>query len=359
MTSLAVPPDIVKEPIDLGLLIAPFKAMGETEALTVAKYVFGIEGRVKRFATEKDDTFRLEANSGEMFVLKVANPAEDALELDLQVAILEHLEQSDLALPAPRARRTKAGDRYGSITDNAGQWRKVRLMTYLEGTPLDDVPSTSSQREQIGAVLAKLRTALANFSHPATHRVVPWDVKNLPRLAHLLKYVGEPEHAAMLEEGLARFAAIAPRVARLRKQVLHNDFSKSNLVVDASEPCFVTGIIDFGDAVHTAIAIDVSTALLNQLPRNTGALPSDDMFADARDVLRGYMRHADLTDEELALVPHLVMARVVTRALLSLGLAKRFPENATYLLRNTQQGWAQLEWFLRRSPEQIAGALTQ
>ena len=50
------------------------------------------------------------------------------------------------------------------------------------------------------------------------------------------------------------------------KQV-HNDFSKSNIVVDHHSADFVTGIIDFGDAVKAAIAIDVATALLNQ-PRD-------------------------------------------------------------------------------------------
>ena len=103
----------------------------------------------------------------------------------------------------------------------------------------------------------------------------------------------------------------------LRTQVLHNDFSLSNLVVDRREPAFVTGVIDFGDAVRTAVAVDVSTALLNQLPRDAAERPPDDLLAAGRDVLRGYLRFADLTEPELALIPHLVMARVVARALIT------------------------------------------
>src|SRR5690606_2961075 len=138
-----------------------------------------------------------------------------------------------------------------------------------------------------------------------------------------------------------------------RFQVLHNDFSRSNIVVDHDSPHFVTGIIDFGDAVRTAIAIDVSTALLNQLP----SFNRPDLFMEGRDLLRGYLRIADLQEEELLLIPHLVMARVIARALLTTWRAAKFPENQTYILRNTGQGWAQMEWFLERSIDEVSEQL--
>lgn len=54
-------------------------------------------------------------------------------------------------------------------------------------------------------------------------------------------------------------------IAGCRQQVLHNDFNTSNIVIDAHRPQCVGAIIDFGDTVKTAIAIDVSTAMMNQL----------------------------------------------------------------------------------------------
>jgi Ser/Thr protein kinase RdoA (MazF antagonist) len=136
--------------------------------------------------------------------------------------------------------------------------------------------------------------------------------------------------------------------------VLHNDFSKSNIIVDHNNPAYVTGIIDFGDAVKTAIAVDVATALLNQLPET----PNEDLFYRGRDILKGYLSIANLTNEELALIPHLVMGRVITRALLTLWRVKLFPENKRYIMRNTEQGWHQLDWFLARSTEQVSDILT-
>jgi Ser/Thr protein kinase RdoA (MazF antagonist) len=190
---------------------------------------------------------------------------------------------------------------------------------------------------------------LAGFRHPADRRRCAWDLTHLPDLEPLLN----PQRD-LLRAGFERYmTVVAPHVPRLRRQVLHNDFSKSNIIVDHHDPAFVQGIIDFGDTVHTAIAIDVSTALLNQLPR----VEADDLFADARDVLRGYLRHADLTEQELELLPHLVMGRVIARALITLYRAAEMPHNRTYILRNTEPGWAQLAWFMARDPREISEQL--
>ncbi len=345
-----------------GGLAAPYVVMGDDEAIALARRCYGIDGTVTRFATEKDDTFCVQAgdgkgSDGKRYVLKVANPSEDVSEIALQAELLQHIAQVDPTLPVPRILPDQAGRGYAEITDRAGQRRQVRLMSYLEGTPLDRTRSSPIEREHIGEVLGRLRQACAGFSHPADTRVLAWDVKHLQSLRPLLDDVMDEQQKAKLAAGLARFATIEPRLAALPTQVLHNDFNLSNIVVDHAHPGFVTGIIDFGDAVRTAVAIDVATALLNQLPRDAAENPVEDLFAGGRDLLRGYYRHASLSDEELAVVPHLVMARVVARALITLWRARRFPENATYILRNTQPGWAQLDWFLARSMDEVSATL--
>ena len=75
-------------------------------------------------------------------------------------------------------------------------------------------------------------------------------------------------------------------------------------------------------------------------------------------MLDGYRARADLTPAELRLIPHLVMARVVARALISTHRAAQFPANAPYLLRNTEPGWAQLDWFLDHSMAEVTACLT-
>ena len=133
--------------------------------------------------------------------------------------------------------------------------------------------------------------------------------------------------------------------------------SKSNIIVDHAAARFVQGIIDFGDAVHTAVATDVATALLNQLPRQVPPDPDADLFADGRDLLRGYLSVADLTGTERATIPYLVLGRVIARALITSYRAALLPSNAAYILRNTPPGWGQLRWFRDQPDDRLTALL--
>lgn len=322
----------------LGELEADHVVMSGAEAIDLGAAMWGLEfAAAERLATEQDDTFRID----DRYILKVSNPAQGALEIDFECRAMEHARAA--GLPTPRLLPDRAGRLSFPIIDDAGQERVARLMTFMAGTPLDSTGSSAAERERVGETLAALRLALADFSHPAQHRRCAWDLAHLPDLAPLLDVV--PDRDGLLRAGFERYLRdVAPHVGGLRRQVLHNDFSKSNLLVDHDSPAFVTGVIDFGDTVHTAVAIDVSTALLNQLPRE----PADDLLADGRDVLRGYERIADLEPLERELLPGLVMGRVIARALITLHRAEKMPHNRTYILRNTEPGWAQLAWFLER-----------
>lgn len=334
-------------------LAASYINMSEAEAVDLARIHYGIEGKPTRFATEKDDTFRIAPAQGRRYVLKVANPTEDIAEIDLQIRVLEHVAARAPELPIPRVIPNTAGEGHFLYTDRAGQPRQVRLMSFVEGQPLSEVVIDTGGREEIGRLLATLRHALADFSHPTETRVVPWDVKNLPTLAPLLPEITDTVWRKKLETVLERFASIEPRLKQCRQQVLHNDFTRSNIVADPTLPTFISGIIDFGDTVRTAIAIDVSTAMLNQLPERMDG----EVFAHGRDLLRGYLAIADLTEEELALIPPLIMSRLTTRILLSTAMANRVPSVADYVLRNNHMTWGQIDWFLNRSMDDLGNEL--
>lgn len=332
--------------LESGGLSTAHVPMAEAEGRRLLEREFGITGELKRLATEKDDTFAVTCPDGARYVMKVANPSEPIAEVDLQLRLIEHVSRRDPSIPVPRV--VGRGD--------AGEGRCVSVLTYLPGTPLDSTESSADERVRIGEVLARLRLATADFSHPADSRRLAWDVRHASELRPLLEHVGDEDRRRRLAEGMDRIDAMRERVSALRTQVLHNDFSRSNIIVDHDDPRFVTGIIDFGDTVRTAVAVDVSTALLNQLPRAVPDL-SVDLFAAGRDLLRGYLSVAELTEEELTLIPHLVMARVVARTLITLRRAELFPDNSTYILRNTDQGWDQLGWFLSRTPKEVAATL--
>jgi len=336
-----------------GGLAATCIPLPQNEAECFAAEHFGLSGLYTRFDTEKDDTFRIATAGGESYVLKVTNPAESREEISFQTALLKHVANKDASLPVPRVLQSVDGEDMVPVRDQAGQNRFLRLLSYIDGTPLANTTSTVIGREEIGRVLGRLRYATADFSHAADKRVLAWDVQHLAGLAHLLEHVKDESHKKSLATALSRYQTFSERMAACRTQVVHNDFSQSNIVVSHESDNFVRGIIDFGDAVRTSIAIDVSTALLNQLPRTR----SENQFDHGRDVLRGYLAVAELTTEELELIPQFVMGRVIARALLTIWRASMFPDNYDYIMRNTEQGWHQLDWFLSRSAEDVSAIL--
>lgn len=349
--------DAVDTPLMSGLSIG-FTRLDEAGAIALTQRIYSIDGQATRFATEKDDTFRIDAADGARYVLKVSNPGESLAELDLQVAAMRHVAAHAPHLPVPRVIAGIDGQFVVPLDAAADQVdRTARLYSYLEGEPLDAVRTSERDRYEIGEVLAQLRLAMADFHHPHEHRVLAWDVKHLAGLAGLQQHIDDPQHRAWVAQALARFAAIEPALKRCPSQVVHNDFNRSNIVASRHGPNFVGGIIDFGDTVHTAIAIDVATAVMNQFPLDFDADGHDDLFLQARDLLRGYLAHAPLSEDELRLIPHLAMARVAARALLTSWRAKLFPDNDAYILRFTRPGWEHLRWFMQRDPDTVANAL--
>jgi Ser/Thr protein kinase RdoA (MazF antagonist) len=345
--------------LKVGALLSPFIPMREGEAVDLARTLYSVSGQAMRLATEKDDTFCLNGVDGRRFILKISNPAEAPTEVLVQIRLIQHVTRADPSLPLPRVIPDGHGQVLTEIVDSAGQRRQARLLSYLEGIPLDRTSSSGKEREAVGRILGKLRVATAGFSCAGDSRLLAWDVRHLLSLRPLLSEVGDEQHRQQLTRGMERFESLYDRIVRLRTQVLHNDFSKSNLIVDHDDPSFVTGIIDFGDAVRTAVAVDVATALLNHLPKAVKDRPDAELFIEAKDVLRGYLSITELTDEELFLLPHLVMGRIITRALITLRRARSFPENSAYILRNTRQGWAQLDWFLRHSIDEVSSSLAE
>ncbi|MCA0921589.1 phosphotransferase [Pseudooceanicola nanhaiensis] len=335
-----------------GGLATDFTRLTAEEAAAICRDLYGMEGSLDRLDTEKDDTFRLTTDQGR-FILKVANPDEAESELDLQLAALRHLEETGFPIDVPRAVPLTSG---GYIARLAGSDRMVRMMTYVEGEMVEDAGLDATQRYHYGRALAELRLALATFSHPAQARVLAWDVRHAGILRPLLTQIETtPERVALAEAVFDRLAALQTRIDALPRQVVHNDFRGNNLVGDPAAPQFITGIIDFGDVVETAVAIDLSTAVMNQMLREFP--PEADIFAPSRAVVEGYAAHAPIGEEELAMVPHLVMARVLLRAVMNEWRAALMPSNREYILRNSGPSWGQLGWFIARPVEEISALL--
>jgi len=332
-------------------LAAPFVRATDEDAVTIVRRHWGLTPeRATRVDTERDDTFHVETADGG-YALKIAHPGDDPDVLELQTAALEWAGSHDPSLSIARPIRT-VDDTVHPTVPVDGVGRTARLFPWLPGQSLraelwDAAPSTALLHA-IGATHARLTAALAGFRHPAESRALAWDVGRLPELAPLLEAVAD---AAPVATALDRHLRdIAPRLAALPQQLIHNDGNLDNLLVDDLSPRsgfqvqhVTTGtpritVLDFGDVVRTARVLDLAVTA-------SYLLPADDQYG-ATDTLAelraGWAGVLTLEPEEAELLPRLVIARLVQRILLGSWLAREVPANADYLGRNIERTRAQL-----------------
>jgi Ser/Thr protein kinase RdoA (MazF antagonist) len=144
------------------------------------------------------------------------------------------------------------------------------------------------------------------------HRSLVWDLRQLPRLNELIPTVPELPHRAFLADFVARFTRdIVPRLDSVRRQFVHNDFNARNIIVASADESRVVGIIDFGDAVHTALIADVAVGVIGQLASPEAA---DDAI---REFVHAYCEVEPLLAEELSLLDELVAARIVQNVVMT------------------------------------------
>jgi Ser/Thr protein kinase RdoA (MazF antagonist) len=233
-----------------------------------------------------------------------------------------------------------------------GVGRAARLFPWLPGQSLRaelwDAAPSAALLHAIGSTHARLTSALAGFRHPVESRTLAWDVARLPDLAPLLDAVDDRATVASTLDRHTR--EVAPRLAGLPQQLIHNDGNLDNLLVDDLSPrsgsegqSFTTGtpritVLDFGDVVRTARVLDLAVVASYLLPAD-GQYGASDTLAAIR---AGWESALPLEPEEAELVPRLVIARLVQRILLGSWLAREVPLNADYLGRNIEHSRAQL-----------------
>ncbi|HET6744245.1 MAG TPA: aminotransferase class III-fold pyridoxal phosphate-dependent enzyme [Candidatus Limnocylindria bacterium] len=316
-----------------GVLHTDPPALSVARAQEIAEALFGVQGTATPLVSERDQNFRLEEPGGAGWVLKVSNAVEEPAVVEMEIAAIEHVAAIDPELPVPRARQTLQGAKIGSVPDGAAT-HLVRLIPYLPGRHATPTELDERAIRSIGETTARLSKALRGFFHPAAGRAIEWDQKHLPDLARHAALIEDQDRRRHLERVLGRFTErVVPALTALRAQVIHNDVTLDNLLLD--EQGRVSGIIDFGDMAHTALVLDVP-ATLQSLVRER-----EDIFAVAADFLPGFTSVQPLEVAEAELLADLLAGRMAQTILISAWRTRQFPDNA-YITGWTEPAWALL-----------------
>jgi Ser/Thr protein kinase RdoA (MazF antagonist) len=166
-----------------------------------------------------------------------------------------------------------------------------------------------------------------------------WDLRHFHELTGLVEQTPKAEHRQLAARVFRLFeAAVVPRLDDLDTQVIHGDYSPYNVVVDEQSDDYVTGVIDFGDTMRSAVIFDPAVALANLVGRTP-----EQPWRDACAFVAGYERARPIKDRELALLPVAALARLTLRALIANWRAERVPGRRDYLWAHAKDDWINVE----------------
>lgn len=280
-----------------------------TAAAIVARH-WRIGGAPERIRGERSANTVLTTSDGMRYVLQVFGGGERPDVIDLQIAALEHLAARDPSLPVPRVVPTPDGVARVTV-DVRGEPHDARLLTYLAGETFDDeAPLSRNAYRAIGALLGRICAGLADFDHPAADHFMPWDIGNGLIVDPSLREHIDADAAAALAACDERLEAVASLVPTLPHQTVHNDGHAGNLLRSGPSSEIVTGLIDFGDLVRTAVAADV--AVIGESFAPSADRPDEVLAA----IASGYHGQRPLDPVEIGALPELVLARAALNVLL-------------------------------------------
>jgi 4-aminobutyrate aminotransferase-like enzyme/Ser/Thr protein kinase RdoA (MazF antagonist) len=325
--------------------LADAPAFSLADAERIARECYGHEGSATALASERDQNFLVVRRDGSRIVLKIANAGEDPAMLAAQQAVMAHLTAHSER--TPRVVPTAVGDTTCTVTGPDGRKHLAWAVTYLPGVVLANACRRSSELlRDFGTAIGELRRGLDGFDHPAIHREFYWDLAQARRvIADYRPLIDDAGLGATIDSVMERFdRRIAPGLVSLRRAAIHNDLNDHNVLVGdgahaapghgldtgargvlADDPWSrhqrITGIVDFGDMVHSYAIGDLAIAAAYV------ALDAPDPLTAMSSLVRGYHAISALEENELAALPGLILLRLCASACIAAEQRRQRPDN--------------------------------
>ncbi len=264
----------------------PAPALAADEVRRHLQETFGTAGDLDELGSQQDQNFLVtDHDTGvPVGVLKLTNPAFSEAEIELQDLAAETVGEREPSLRIPRVVPGPRGPMSTWWDTSAGRLH-ARVLEFVGGTTLMGSGYLSpAVVARLGELAAKVSVALSDISHPASNRVLQWDLRHADRVIEAL-LPDEPDSriagfAASVAEEARRH--LTPVASRLPVQLGHFDLTDDN-VVAPDAPCAVPdAVIDFGDVAESwavnEIAITVSSLLHHDGFAPVDALPAIGAF---------------------------------------------------------------------------------
>ncbi len=322
----------------LDSLSLPTPDVSLDEAARLAREYFGVSGEVRELGSTQEANFRVRGD-GRDVVLKVANPAFAAPELDLQNAVMSRLVAADLPVLTPVPLPALDGRLLVEATAG-GQRTHLRLLTFVPGRVLSETLVLADPvLHAVGGLAARLGEAMRDVEHPAADRVLQWDPRRAADVVQALapSVPDDAARAGVEQLSAAAWRRLEPLVDDLRTQVVHADLADYNIVAERGTDGrpHLSGVIDFGDVMRSWLVGDLATAVTSMLWR-----PGRSPLLDVVQAARGYQAVTPLREAEVAALWPLVVTRA---AVLTVSVEHQLAEDPH---NETAAGERDADWVL-------------
>lgn len=219
----------------------------------------------------------------------------------------------------------------------------VRLLTYIPGTLLYNVPYTPQLLRNAGRYLADLHIVMQEFSAPTIlqDRSSIWSMASVPHLKNFLFAINNNDDRDLVETIVKAFEhEVETKYSRLPKGLLHGDYNEQNILVERSSENHdyeVCGILDFADAQVSYYVFDISMAVA-YLMLDSRVI---DPIAAGGQVLAGYCSLRPMIDDEWDVLKVCVASRYCQSLVLGAYNCQLDPNNA-YVAITQAMGWSLL-----------------
>eukprot|EP00736_Rhodelphis_marinus_P002242 Rmarinus@m.29651 len=282
-------------------------------------------------------------------VLKISSSAELETNLVSQNAAMNHVKND--GFQTSYAIKMQNGDEIGTTKSKEGVAHLYRLLKFVPGTVVEKLkPIETNLLRNVGEYIGKIDISLTKFSLPKSYRKVAWDPCRFLNVRRYMSHLATKDRHEMVSHVINMYEElVVPKLDKIPRQVVQNDPNGWNVFVDGEK---ATGIIDFGDMLHTIRVNEVAI---------TGvylAIGDPDPLNVIACVAEGYHKVNALSEDELSLVFPLACSRLAMSLTMSAYGLLVEPEN-TYVQTFVGPGWPTLRVLVDVDPSEALHLLRE
>lgn len=266
--------------------------------------------------------------------------------VDGETRALHHLNSFNISKPI-----RGITDKYFYETEFNGERIIIRLLSFLEGDFMKDVPLTDVLLRSFGFFLAELDLSLKHFkNYFIQSNQHAWDNQNWKLSQDFIQYIDKPSQKKIVEHFFQQYEEnVVPKIPNLRKQIIHNDANTGNVLIKKG---IVSGIIDLGDIAYTFLINDLANAIAYAI------LGAENPLKIGSTIIKSYSKKLPLLEDEIDVLYYLIATRLSVSVCNSAYGKVNNPDNA-HILSSEKDAFELLEKWIDINPIHVQNEFRQ